>query len=142
MYIVIPEPEPMVNLETGEPALKADGSPAVVTMQKMLAEVIYTNPYLGDDGEDIAERIWRIRHLFFGQKPGAVVEVEASDVKAVCAIIAKPDGDGKRTTGKCNACGGRPAVRWVPELASFCVPHFRAWRNASHTDPRKENPAP
>lgn len=142
MYIVIPEPEPMVNLETGEPLLKPDGAAAWMTMQKMMAECIYPNPYLGDDGEDIAERIWRLRHIVFGQKPGAVIEVEASDVKAVCAVIAKPDGDGKRTTGRCQACGGRPAVRWSPEAASFCVPFFRAWKNASHTDPRKENPAP
>lgn len=142
MYITIPEPEPMVDMETGEQLLKPDGTPAVMTMQKMHAECIYPNPYLGDEGEDVAERIWRLRHLFFGAKPGAVVEVEASDVKAVCAVIAKPDGDGRRTTGKCNACGGRPSIKWSPGAASFCVPFFRAWKNATHEDPRKEKLIP
>lgn len=137
MYIVIPEDVPIVDLETGEPVMK-DGKPATVSMQKTLAQLVYPNPYLADDGEEAAERIWRLRHAFFGQKPGAVVEVDKDDVKAVCAVFAKPDGDGKRTGGKCQSCGGRPAVRWVGELATFCVPHMRAWKNASHEHPHKD----
>lgn len=137
MYIVIPEEVPIVDLETGEPVTK-DGKPATVTMQKTLAQLVYSNPYLGDDGEDIAERVWRLRHTFFGKKPGEVVSVEKDDVKAVCAVFAKPDGDGKRTSGKCQSCGGRPAVRWLGDLASFCVPHIRAWKTASEEHPHKD----
>ncbi len=134
MYVVIPKDVPMVDLETGEPVLK-DGNPVVVTMQKTLAQLVYPNPYLSDDGEDAAERVWRLRHAFFGQKPGAVVEVDEGDVKAVCAVFAKPDGDGKRTTGKCNACGGRQSVRWIAEVATFCVPFIRAWKAATRERP-------
>lgn len=134
MYIVIPEDVPIVDLETGEPIMK-DGKPAAVTMQKTLAQLVYPNPYLADDGEDAAERVWRLRHAFFGKHPGDVVEVGADDVKAVCAVFAKPDGDGKRTTGRCDKCGGRPTMRWNAEMATFCVPHIRAWKNATHDHP-------
>lgn len=136
MYVTIPEPEPVVDLETGAPILKPDGTPELpVTFQKLMAKLIYCNPYLGDDGEDIGERIWRLRHASFGARPGDAIEVSGDDVKAVCAIIAKPNGDGKRSTGRCNACGARPEVRWTPEGAVYCVPFFRAWKNATHTKP-------
>ena len=109
-------------------------------MQKTLAQLVYGNPYLADDGEDVAERVWRLRHAFFGAKAGQVIEVAAEDVKAVCAVFAKPDGDGKRTAGRCDKCGGRGAVRWNGELASFCVPFIRAWKAASIERPRALEP--
>ena len=134
MWIVIPDDVPIVDLDTGEPVLK-DGKPVMVSMQKTLAQLAYTNPYLSDDGEEAAERIWRLRHAFFGKRPGDAVEVSEDDVKAVRAVFAKPDGDGKRTTGKCNGCGARQSVRWIAELAVFCVPHIRAWKAATHERP-------
>jgi hypothetical protein len=139
MYVLIPPDVQICDMETGEPVLKEDGAPMPpFTMQKVLVQLIYNNPYLGADGDDIADRVWRLRHLFFGAKCGDVIEVPVDDVKAVCAVFAKPDGDGTRTTGKCDRCGSRPAVRWRGELASFCVPFIRAWKTATTERP----PAP
>jgi hypothetical protein len=142
MYILIPPDVQIVDMDTGEPVMKADDKGVItseplasLTMQRFLVQVIYNNPYLGADGEDIADRIWRLRHLFFGAKAGDVIEVPVDDVKAVCAVFLKPDGDGSRTTGKCDRCGGRPAIRWRGEIASFGVPFIRAWKNATTERP-------
>lgn len=137
MYITIPPDVQLCDMETGEPVMKEDGTGPLpsLTMQRTLVQLVYSNPYIGADGEDAADRVWRLRHLFFASKPGDVIEVPVDDVKAVCAVFAKPDGDGTRTTGRCDKCGARPAMRWRADLASFCVPFIRAWKNATTERP-------
>jgi hypothetical protein len=151
MWIKIPAPIIPVNLDTGEPLPKnyerfPDGSlnldkpiaDTPWTIQRFMAKFIFSNPNLGDDGDDLNELVFRLRLAFYAPNYVKVrtpegtetwTQADAADLAKVRDLIKKPNGDGKKT---------REPIRWPADMMSQFVPFTRALAQAQHEDPRSD----